>query len=168
MSPCETSRMTISSSRTRLPQRLACPRVSGRRALRSEELRARALIGCSLLLTACGAASITVPTGPHRPQREPAPQIVTKAPPSARVEVVPLRRNPACHYLDGHYQPAGNTWVWEKGKWVLVRNGCYYAPPTTHYEHIEGGTTLVFRPGAWHRRDDAPPRCEPRACPSPF
>jgi len=121
----------------------------------------------ALVLLGCGSSAIVVPRGPHRPQAEPAPVQVAQAPPSAKLEVVPLRRNPSCHYLDGHYHPVGNNWAWEKGEWVLVQSGCYYAPPTTSYERIEGGTTLVFRAGAWHRRDEKKGRCTPRACPTP-
>lgn len=144
---------------------LCVPNCSCKRALALA--MAHTCCALALGLLGCGSSGIVVPRGPHRPENEPAPVRVAEAPPSAKLEVVPLRRNPRCHYLDGHYHPVGNNWVWEKGQWVLVRNGCYYAPPTTSYERVEGGTTLVFRAGAWHRRDEKEGRCTPRACPTP-
>lgn len=115
---------------------------------------------------ACGAPSITVPTGPHRPQLEEAPLPVLKPPPSAKIEVVPLRRNEGCFYLDGYYKPLGDTWTWEKGKWVMIPDDCYFAPPITHYEMIEGGTTLVYREGVWLRKSAKARKCgQPSVCP---
>lgn len=123
-------------------------------------------IGSLVWSQACGTPSITVPQGPHRRDQEEAPVQVSRPPPSAKIEVVPLRRNSDCFYLDGHYKPIGDTWAWEKGKWVIIPNNCYYAPPVTQYETIEGGTTLVHRPGVWLPESTKGQKCgAPLACP---
>ena len=121
------------------------------------------LVGLS---ASCGTPSFTVPQGPHRAEVEASPEPVQVAPPNARIEVVPLRRNPRCFYRDGYYRPLGGSWQWQEGAWVLPKSGCYYAPPTTHYEKVEGGTTLVHRPGVWLTTGQKPEICpEPRPCP---
>jgi hypothetical protein len=80
--------------------------------------------------------------------------------------VIPLRRNDRCLYLDGHYQPSAERWEWKKGRWVLAPPGCYYAPPTTSYEQVKGGTTLVYRGGVWHHKRSSEDLCAlPEPCP---
>ncbi len=126
------------------------------------------LLGLSALLIACGTPDISVPTGPHHPEHERPAVPVPTPPPPAKIEVVPLRRNEDCLFLDGHYEPAGGGWRWRRGKWVLPEDGCYYAPPTTTYEQVEGGTTLAYRAGVWLKRGDGNKKCRPAPkCPAP-
>ena len=135
----------------------------------SERVRCWSIcVGCWIAysLPACGGASIAPPSGPHRADVEPAPMKVQVAPPPSKIEMVPLRRNADCVYVDGHYHPEGSSWVWHRGRWVLAPSGCYYAPPWTGYERIEGGTTLVFRGGVWLPRSGRGPMCDaPSTCP---
>ncbi len=105
------------------------------------------LIG--LLACACTKKDFGVPRGPHRAAQEDEPERVKKPPPPAEVEVVPLRRNDTCLYMDGYYKPTQGTWIWQQGEWVVPPADCYYAPPETHYEKVTGGTTLVHRKGVW-------------------
>jgi len=135
--------------------------------MRATREQALLLILAASCVFGCAPRPIAVPTGPHRVDKEGAVVPVAVPPPSAKLEVVPLHRNPACLYLDGHYHPAGGGWVWTRGAWVLVPKDCYYAPPATHYEKIEGGTTLVFRPGFWHKRGSKSGKCgKVAACPN--
>jgi hypothetical protein len=106
--------------------------------------------GWALLALSCGSPSVLVPKGPHVPSEEAAPIRVKRPPPPAQIEVMPLRRNNECFYRDGSWSPKGRSWTWTKGDWVLVPDGCYYAPAQTRYEILEIGTTLVHRSGSWH------------------
>lgn len=115
-----------------------------------------------MALSACGRSAIDVPRGPHRPAAEEPPLRVSKMPPPAKIEVVPLQRNEECRYLDGHYEPVAGSWQWAQGAWVQPPANCYYAAPVTRYEKIQGGTTLVHRPGVWLERNE-----DEGACPAP-
>ncbi len=131
--------------------------------------RGALLLSCVSQILCCAPQSSLVPRGPHRPAAEEEPEFVKEPPPPAKVEVVPLRRNERCSYLDGHYAPRGQDWVWTRGRWVLLRKRCYYAPPQTTYEKVRGGNALVFRKGAWHPRNAGDAPCpEPQPCPDPF
>ncbi len=126
------------------------------------------LVAAGVLMTApaCSSRTPVVRSGPHRPADEPPPIRVRRPPPPAEVETLPLRRNPACYYQDGHHEPAGDGWKWVKGRWLLPPRGCYFAPPTTAYEDLEVGTALVFRPGVWHPFQRWVLTCAaPRDCP---
>lgn len=125
-------------------------------------------VGLLVVLTgACSSNSGVVPLGPHRPDTEPAPKRVRNIPPPVEIQVMPLRRNDACYFLDGHHEPDGDDWIWKKGEWILPPSDCYYAPPTTRYERISGGTTLVFRAGVWLPKDEnGPPCASAEPCPA--
>jgi hypothetical protein len=116
---------------------------------------------------ACASDTGIVPLGPHRPELEPKPIRVRSPSPPVEIAVLPLRRNEECFYLDGHYAPQGSSWRWVTGEWILPPADCYYAPPTTQYEKLEVGTTLVFRKGAWHPQNEENNKCGPAlACPA--
>lgn len=128
------------------------------------------VVVCVFLVPACAGKTAVVRTGPHRPSEEPPPVRVGRPPPPAEVETLPLRRNPDCYYQDGYYEPDGSTWKWVKGSWILPPRGCYFAPPSTAYEDLDIGTTLVFRPGVWHSYQGlfkcaAPAECPPQNAP---
>lgn len=121
----------------------------------------------TMLSLGCGSNTGVVPLGPHRPEAEAPPTRVRDVPPPVEIQVMPLRRNKACYFLDGHHEPEGDTWLWKKGEWILPPSDCYFAPPTTRYERVSGGTTLVFRPGVWLPNEEDGPACAPaRACPA--
>lgn len=108
----------------------------------------------------CASHTALVPQGDHIATKEPTPLEVHEAPPPAKVEVLPLRRNQLCYYLDGKWEPNEGKWSWAKGAWVLPPHGCYYAAPQTTYERLGDGTILVHRPGVWHPRSSAISSCE--------
>ena len=121
----------------------------------------------SFSLSACRSRTGVLRTGPHQPEREGAPLRVRAMPPPVKVEAVPLRRNKDCFYQDGSWVPAGNSWSWVKGEWILPPADCYYAPPRTAYEEFGVGTALVHRPGFWHPRVSTKKECgEPKKCPA--
>lgn len=128
----------------------------------------QALFALAVLIWGCQKANVLVPRGPHRIDQEPGPVRVRSPPPPANIEVLPLRRNPSCFYLDGHHEPRGGGWVWQQGAWILPPAHCAYAPPRTSYEQIAGGTTLVYRAGAWHPKKLGGQPCDaPKSCPDP-
>jgi len=104
----------------------------------------------SLLSSSCGSKTGLVTRGPHLVDKEEAPHKVLHRPPPAEIEVMPLRRNKNCFYLDGYHEPKGSAWSWVHGSWILPPVDCYYAPPQTLYEDLDVGTTLVHRKGVWH------------------
>ena len=130
-------------------------------------MRTFAAMTLAALALACSADTGIVPMGPHRPNKEPRPLRVRTPSPPVELQVLPLRRNQECFFLDGHYVPKGDAWHWIPGKWILPPEDCYYAAPSTRYEKLDVGTTLVFRAGAWHPNSEDDPECSPvRACPA--
>lgn len=131
-------------------------------------------LSCAALLSgillACGGTTPTVKTR-VRSAPEARPLRVPHPPPPAKIEVIPIRRNKECRYLDGYWDYRDDAWHWIKGAWVRPPDDCLYSPPRTRFEQSRAGTVLLYRPGEWYHLgqegmcDDAVP-CEASTTPA--
>ena len=72
--------------------------------------------------------------------------IIRRAPPAPRIEVIAERPSPGHVWLRGHWRYAGQTYVWEPGRWVKPpRRGVVWVEP--RWESRNGG--YVYIEGFW-------------------
>ncbi len=113
----------------------------------------RALVRPWFVRTALLSAALTLLSGciVERPRArvyyaEPAPIIVTQAPPSPLYEQVPVAPGPDFVWIAGHWHWNGNRWVWNRGYYARPpRRGAVWVAP--RFEAHEGGS--VFIGGYW-------------------
>jgi hypothetical protein len=86
----------------------------------------------------------------ERPARvyyaEPAPIVVTQAPPAPLYESVPVAPGPDYVWISGHWHWNGGRWVWNRGYYGRrPHRGAVWVAP--RYEARAGGS--VFIGGYW-------------------
>ena len=105
-------------------------------------------IRAALLLAVAVAAPLTAAVaGEFVPVRRVVEEvIVTEAPPPPREEVIIERPSPRHVWVAGHWQRAGNEWVWQHGHWLQPpRLGAGWVPG--HWDQRPRG--WVWVPGHW-------------------
>ena len=99
------------------------------------------------------------PAGPHPPYGAQAPDAlvqVERAPPPARVEVLPPKPAPNAVWVDGEWTWRRGRWAWLVGRWVVPPAGAVLAP----WAFVRGADgRLWYAPGVW--RDAAGHPVEP-------
>lgn len=119
----------------------------------------------ALALVGCSSSLPTPPTGPH-PTNAAIVDVVEYPPPPAQSELVPAAPdNPACVWLDGHWEWIGRRWQWIGGEWIVPPKGCYYAPPGMYWV----GGELSYLRAHWYPNDveGLPPDKARSACRKP-
>jgi hypothetical protein len=92
---------------------------------------------------ACGPL---VPHPPYVGQPTEALEAVERAPPPARVEVLPLRPTPEAVWVDGQWIWHRARWAWLLGRWVQPPPGAVYSPWV--FVRAPDGK-LWYAPGTW-------------------
>jgi hypothetical protein len=112
------------------------------------------------------------PTGPQgpRPPGAPCDFEAEYPPPPAQIEVVErtgVPEDPACAWIDGHWQWEGRRWTWIAGGWFIAPRGCHFAGATAYWipGSSRGGKLCTLYPGFFADRDGA--RCATAPCGPP-
>jgi hypothetical protein len=111
-------------------------------------MRVGALV-LSGLLAACSPGMLH-PT--YVPQATSALERVDRAPPPARIEMVPARPSPEAVWVDGEWIWRRGLWAWLPGRWVLPPAGAVLAA-WTFVRRADG--TLWYAHGTWHGANGA-------------
>jgi hypothetical protein len=116
------------------------------------------------LLAGCG---VSVPTPPLTAHQTASFIEVPYPPPAALAETIPPPPNDEAVWVDGAWTFRGNSYVWERGGWVLVPTGASYAIWRFVFTR---DARLMFAPGTWYdaqgRELESPEALVPARTPS--
>jgi hypothetical protein len=99
------------------------------------------------------ACSSGLPHPHYLPQSTGSLQPVDRAPPPARVEIVPARPSPEAVWIDGEWTWRRGLWAWLPGRWTLAPEGASFSA-WVFVRRADG--TLWYAPGVWRDEKGAP------------
>jgi hypothetical protein len=110
------------------------------------------VVACSAVLSAACASRLPRPAYAAQPTS--ALVEVDRAPPPARVEVLPARPSSrAAAWIDGEWIWRRGRWAWRPGRWVNPPVGQRFSPWV--FVRASDGT-LWYAPGVWRDASGAP------------